>query len=329
MKRKTRILALVSGLMAVAVMFIGCTVDAHDPAKTGQEQGGQDQTSKKNLIEVPGAHNLAVKFGVIGTEPGAETTKADVKKTLEKIHEYLENYPDAEGIKLGDYIELPELNVSGHPGDEGKIDGLSKAHVLVVGINSFKNPINGTDTASHLVFQFEDALVARTMGVEDTPYSYIGSEMQTYLRKKFVPALGNAGVTSDYLWAPRRAIAAQFNSESPTFIADDTVWLPTEREIFGDRSYSVNAAETTTNQARLEYYATAESRKKGLSATPTTFVKYWLASPAGPPATPDNVGACAVSEDGLATAALVFEVVIVDISFPVEPLGFAPAFCIK
>jgi hypothetical protein len=30
MKRKTRILALVSGLMVAAVMFIGCTVDVHD-----------------------------------------------------------------------------------------------------------------------------------------------------------------------------------------------------------------------------------------------------------------------------------------------------------
>ncbi|MDR2864502.1 MAG: hypothetical protein LBV68_02710 [Spirochaetaceae bacterium] len=41
MKRKTRILALVSGLMVVAaVMFIGCTVDVHDnPTAVNQDKG--------------------------------------------------------------------------------------------------------------------------------------------------------------------------------------------------------------------------------------------------------------------------------------------------
>jgi hypothetical protein len=307
MKRKTHMLALVSGLMAAAVMFIGCTVDAPD---------NSPPTTEPDLVVDKAAKDLAVKFGV--TSDG----KMRVTDTLEKLHTYLAATPAATGIALGDYIELPSLTVEALAVGEtiATSSTLTNVQVLVVGVNSFNG--KNENNIPHVVFQFKDALVKRTMRVTAHPYKYIGSGMQTYLTGNFVTALASAGVSSN-LWAPRRAIAEQYGSGSATIISD-IVWLPTEREIFGDRTNSVDAAETAINQARLEYYTTDALRQKVLSPPATSsFVKYWLASPVD-----DDSNApftCAVSDvggvgcgDAIAISA-----------HPGEALGFAPAFCVK
>jgi hypothetical protein len=330
-----RILALVSGLMVAAIMFIGCTIDMHDnPSITdgtegqgeeGQGEEGQGEEEKQEQEQdliVNKDPNLAVKFGVI--DAGAVTRKADVTETLKKIHEHLESHPDAEGIALGDFIELPELNVAGYPDndgeDDGKIDGLAKAHILVVGINSFnKLPWNNTP---HLVFQFENALVARKMlGASSSKYSYIGSGMQTYLQENFYDGLKNAaGVDNQYFFEPSRRVAESWNGSAVE--VKDPVWLPTEWEMFGEKK-NAPTVEDTGNQVWLEYYNTgsettdAQHRTKLLSSTALTY--WWLASPHA-----DSYAkyACSVSANGEPDTANA-------VATSAELLGFAPAFCIN
>jgi hypothetical protein len=329
MKRKMRILALVSGLMVAAIMFIGCTVDAHVPAKTEQGQG-QDQTSKKNLIAVPGEPNLAVKFGVIGTEPGAVTTEADVTKTLEKIHEHLEDYHDAEGIDLGDYIVLPSLEVEALAAGALSTPTafiLNNVQVLVVGKNSFSGKNENVTTTPHLVFQFKDALVKRKMISAASPYSYATSGMKEYLRVNFVTALREAGVSTDYLWPVKRAIAEE-NDFGDIDIKIYTVWLPTEWEIFGDRvgdRYSP-VAEASSNQVWLEYYNTGtpeiDKTRRTKTLSDKSVAAWWLASSS---AADDDTGrfACAVSDRGGVYRAYAIS------NAAADSLGFSPAFCIK
>ncbi|MDR2864041.1 MAG: hypothetical protein LBV68_00325 [Spirochaetaceae bacterium] len=299
--------ALVSGLIVVAaVMFIGYRIVAPD------DPLNIIPTPEHGVIKDVNAEDLSVKFGITSTGP----TK--VTDTLIELHAYLGKTPDATDIKLGDYMVLPSLSVTQDTDNQGAISGLSNVRVLVVGINSF-NGKNGNNTP-HLVFQFKDALVDRTMGVAAAPYSYIDSGIQTYLKGNFVSGLENAGVLSAYLWAPSRAIAEKYNSTSATIIAD-TVWLPTEWEIFGANTFSVSAAETVANQAKLEYYTTADTRKKGLSATPSTPTYYWLASPLAGTITGAGDIACTVSGSGDAFVEYTFA--------PAGgPLGFAPAFCV-
>lgn len=324
MKRKTRMLALVSGLMAAAVMFIGCTIDALDNPTSANLPSVPPVTTtpepEYGVIKDANAHDLSEKFGVTSTG----TTK--VTDTLAQVHAYLIENPDAPDIEPGNYIELPGLTVQPDTNNEGAINGLTKVHVLVVGKNSF-NGKNGNNTP-HLVFQFKDALVERVMDVPSTPYKYTTSGMQKYLQTEFVEGLVSAGVSETYLWAPKRAMAQKYNSSNPTTEIDiitDTVWLPTVWEVFGGQENSP-IAEGSTNQAVLAYYNTGDGTVKKARRTKTlsggASTSWWLASPNDDE--PVGVYAFAVSAGGGADRAVAYSGDGFD-----DLLGFSPAFCIN
>jgi hypothetical protein len=70
----------------------------------------------------------------------------------------------------------------------------------------------------------------------------------------FLAGLVSAGVPDGVLWAPARVLAKGQNNTGVATLRDK-LWLPTEREMFGKRTYSATS-ETEQNQARLEYYDT-------------------------------------------------------------------------
>jgi hypothetical protein len=209
-------------------------------------------------------------------------------------------------IHLGDWIELEGiLHVDAYAGaDSSGGGGLTHMEgtgdrLIVVGINSFQTgkgypegsyTYQGADTPpKHVVFQFQDALVQRRMNPDEsiTTGGYAASEMREYLvpvtkegnpdpvagSGNFLAGLIKAGVPEAVLWAPVRAVST--GNGAPELIADQ-LWLPTEREMFGDGDdagvHYASAEETAVNQARLEYYTDNLSRVK------SSGLLYWEAS---------------------------------------------------
>ena len=88
------------------------------------------------------------------------------------------------------------------------------------------------------------------------------------------------------------------------------LWLPTHWEMFGNRTYSVAADETKSNQARLEYYDEDWKRVKHLENRRES---YWVASPSD-----NEFGFCFVLNTGTASR-----------YHASTWTGVAPAFCVK
>jgi hypothetical protein len=219
-------------------------------------------------------------------------------------------------------------------GYEGKL-----LRLIVVGINSFQSgrgmttggtetvngdtnglyqPPSGATVPSHVVFQFQNIPGSRPMNISSTNVGgYAASEMRTYLVPvegaggNFLTGLTNAGVPASVLWAPTRYVANGGNGATGADSIEDLLWLPTEREMFGTRSYSNEEYETETNQARLEYYDNNSKQRKFPSNTSNN---YWQASPYPGGTT----SFCLVSYDGS-----------VSYTTASSSFGVAPAFCVK
>jgi hypothetical protein len=196
------------------------------------------------------------------------------------------------------------LNLTNIPVPNAPVSGSTLLRLIVVGNNSFHS--RGTywldavaraynDGTPHLVFQFQNIPSSglnldNGMGGKDVPGlakmnagetnagGYGASGMRQYLTNNYLTGLIGAGVPEAVLFAPKRYVAKD-NAAAEEI--QDLVWLPTMREMTGDNNGGSNGTyETQANQARLEYYDTAEKRKKGLLwDTAWTNNCYWTASP--------------------------------------------------
>jgi hypothetical protein len=283
--------------------------------------------SKPVTVLFTDPHDLKTRFGV-STAPAA----------FADLHTLFRNGNIAQ-IALGDYIDLPSLTVAGYPADTvgyGKISTADQAlpghgrllRLMVVGINSF-NGINGNNTP-HVVFQFQNVPGTHRMEapLEDSAGTnangYLGSEMRTYLTGNFLTGLKNAtGLTDAMLWGPTRKVANKGQGANGTHTVTDTLWLPTEWEMHGERTYSSQTYEVNAGQARLEYYATGAagntSRIKYNSSNTAFF--YWTASPHS---TATNFFAY-VGMSGISG----YDLAYYDGQSAYGGSGCAPAFCVR
>jgi hypothetical protein len=282
------------------------------------EGGAQDQSTP--------ATDLKIRFGITAT--GADGVTA----TFTELHNLIGSGNFATIIKLGDWIDLPYLQVAGYPVDDdtdgnGKIDIASNTtwggdhgellRLIVVGINSFNN-INGNNTP-HVVFQFQNSPGTRRM--EATPTSsngYLNSGMRAYLNG-FLAGLINAGVPDAFLWAPSRRIANKGYRADAVDIIDHKLWLPTYWEMFGPNNGHHTTFETSDNQTSFtEFYSDNAKRIKYTASNQAEaahyYPAYWLASPYSN----SSDAFSGVCNDG--TAAFCGATTI---------LGVAPAFCVQ
>jgi hypothetical protein len=332
---------------------LGGTPDDPAPVATGELVSDLTPAEKSIKQKFVGS---AGKMGLEGVEAAFLELSAFIKGNG------LTNGKTQNVIQLGDYIDLDggllvhsynnagaffsesdihwgenltltnnDLTESDQPVSMGRM-----MRLIVVGINSFqpkssspKYAYQGTDTPPpHVVFQFQHAPVTRPMNTSGgNADGYPASEMRKYLTPvEDVPGSGNflaglveAGLPEAVLWGPSRLMAT--NGTQGTPIAD-LLWLPTEREMFGEQEQtnSVVAVETETTQARLEYYTNNVFRMKlskdcdGYpSATKTQ--TYWLASMFGGEGDPTDF--CA-SKSGASNHTLAG-----------NANGVAPAFCVQ
>jgi hypothetical protein len=217
-------------------------------------------------------------------------------------------------IRLGDYNDLPSLTIGSEPviNDVDLSPHGRLLRLMVVGINSF-NGINSNNTP-HVVFQFQNTPVEHNMNNTDTNTGgYKASAMQGYIMGGFLTGLKAAtGLTGEMLWGPTRKVSKGGSPEVGTDDITDTLWLPTEWEMLGERKKSSETYEPSEGQARLEYYDNATKRKKYNSANDNSV--YWLASP---------------DSSSAANFAIVNYNGNVDYCYASFVAGCAPAFCVK
>jgi hypothetical protein len=277
--------------------------------------------------------SIKKKFGV--TTGGMQ----GVKDTFKELSAFIKNGGLAQNVvKTGDWIDLEGgLKVDAYNSGGGAInipqdqaastkavDAFTNAttpllRLIVVGVNSFNKVTGTTNNTQHVVFQFLHLPVTRWMhSIKNSGTKYSETEMSSYLDGNFYSGLINAGVPEDVVWAPARTLATSYSTG--TEIQKYNVWLPTARELLGaDADASVKAGadsctpETTTNQAKLEYYGSKTSRTKALNVT-TTKAVYWTASPA----TTENFMSITVTGKGIVN----------DDNIKTSVLGVAPAFCV-
>jgi hypothetical protein len=271
-----------------------------------------------------------VTFGVkqAGYTFNTQTT-SDVAATFQAIHDYVngtvfttETTDDMEGnpVRLGDYIDLPSLSVTGDGGG-GSISGGNAViaghgtvlRLMVVGINSFNrrsSQPDGHTNTPHLVFQFQNLPGMHRMYASDTnEYGYMGSEMRTYIIDNFLTGLKASGVPEEYMWEVIRVITDGWSNVE---LVSDKLWLSTEREQHGEATYS-RAEESAANQAYLEYYSAPVKRTKYVANG--TAESYWNASAKKE----SDTNFCIVSQGGSRSSAIASK----------TANGIAPTFCIK
>ncbi|GHV87233.1 hypothetical protein AGMMS50255_5290 [Spirochaetia bacterium] len=259
--------------------------------------------------------DLTVKFGrrATGSVP---LTEDMVQKTFADLHRLISNPKPGDDfafiIRLGDYIDLPSLTVGSTTITDMAISqNYSRLlRLIVVGKNSF-NGKNGNNTP-HVVFQFHNIPVTHVMDDINTNAGYSKSTMRTFLTGNFLPGLKAAtGLTDAMLWGPTRRVVGLW---PPADQITDALWLPTEWEMFGVRTFADNV-EVQAGQARLEYYDSNWRRIK--YNKDGTINVYWLASRNSP--TYNNpAGFVAVNPSG--------EIIT---RSPNSVVGVAPAFCIR
>jgi hypothetical protein len=246
------------------------------------EPPGGEWTWKGEPVEnVETMPSIKTKFGV------AETGTASVKAAFQELSAFINNSGLAEDedkneedrvIRLGDWIDLEGgLTVEDHSadgggfssGDEGMhwdanitLNGAPQGkmcRLIVVGINPFKD-LNGNGATPHVVFQLQNVPVVRQMNpTGSNAGGYPESEMRAYLTGEFLSGLKDAGVPEGVLWGPARVVSGKGDGAKTI---NDTLWLPTEREMVDDQNYSVADHETEKNQAWLPYYVDSAARKK-------------------------------------------------------------------
>ncbi|GHU43815.1 hypothetical protein FACS1894190_14650 [Spirochaetia bacterium] len=281
--------------------------------------------------------SIASRFDIDVTVNSADK----VTDVFNALHDYIQNNPTTIGnlIKLGDYIDLHSLYVEGDTNYEtdlnyGHIDATNTnvtaggtaygklLRLIVVGINSF-NGYNGNNMP-HVVFHFQNIPGKHKMNNSNiNSTGYLNSTMRKYLVPvsgsggNFLTGLIDAGVPYEVLWAPNRVVASR-GGVTPVPVPQtitDRLWLPTEREMFGDPPYTPNGpysvidVETAANQTSFTGFYTDHIAPRKNGATNM----YWLASPRAATASDFCLVNGGVPHFNSASSAR----------------GVAPAFCVK
>jgi hypothetical protein len=136
--------------------------------------------------------------------------------------------------------------------------------------NHYKQAGDTENTDNHLLFTFRHCVLTKRMNPTDTNTGgYAATELRTYLEGVF--ALGLKQAIGDYLYPVRRLLSTKGSWDWIT----DTVFLPTEREVWGYPSRGeVEHDGGTTGQYPI-YVATAYKGKRHNGSR----MWWWNASP--------------------------------------------------
>ena len=167
-----------------------------------------------------------------------------VAEAMEVLHERCngEGVADFSGLMIGDYLDLPSLTVDGTTYTWNAT--YQNLRIVISGFNHYIHCGDTENTKNHILWTFKNVVLQRQMNSSDTNTGgYNASAMKTYLDGVFALGLGSALGSSDYLYTISRAISRKGSTEW----ARNTVFLPTEVEVFGVATYGDDQNEWNTN----------------------------------------------------------------------------------
>ena len=167
-----------------------------------------------------------------------------VAEAMEVLHERCngEGVADFSGLMIGDYLDLPSLTVDGTTYTWNAT--YQNLRIVISGFNHYIHYGDTENTKNHILWTFKNVVLQRQMNSSDTNTGgYNASAMKTYLDGVFTLGLGSALGSSDYLYTISRAISKKGSTEW----VRNTVFLPTEVEVFGVATYGDDQNAWNTN----------------------------------------------------------------------------------
>ena len=169
--------------------------------------------------------------------------KTTVAEVMEILHNKCngEGKADFSGLMIGDYLDLPSLTVGGTTYTwSGAYQNL---RIVISGFNHYIY-CGDENKKNHILWTFRNVVLQKRVNEAETNAGgYGASELKKYLDEVFAVGLGNALGLSGYLYPIMRAISKKGSTEFIT----DTVFLPTEVEVFGASTYGDDQIDGNTN----------------------------------------------------------------------------------
>ena len=230
-----------------------------------------------------------------------------VAEAMEVLHERCngEGVADFSGLMIGDYLDLPSLTVDGTTYTWNAT--YQNLRIVISGFNHYIHCGDTENKKNHILWTFKNVVLQRRANSSDTNTGgYNASAMKTYLDGVFALGLGSALGSSDYLYTISRAISRKGSTES----VRNTVFLPTEVEVFGVATYGDDQNAWNTNIQYPIYRDSSYYRCKKYNGSRAW---WWEATPIASTST----GFCGVHSDGHSISTIA----------SYSGGGVAPAFC--
>ena len=189
-------------------------------ASVGDNMALYDRSKARNLLDV---------LGIRQTPSDAPATLQELTAAITILKQKINanGNPDFSGLRYCDYLDLPYLNDgTTNIQWEGSYKNL---RIMIAGFNIYKHAGSTENTKNHILFQFADCPFTRRLNATNTNAGgWASTEARTYfegdLKAALIALLGNN------LYGVQRLHSTKDSSWSWT---TDTVFLPTEYEIFG------------------------------------------------------------------------------------------------
>ena len=230
-----------------------------------------------------------------------------VAEAMEVLHERCngEGVADFSGLMIGDYLDLPSLTVDGTTYTWNAT--YQNLRIVISGFNHYIHCGDTENTKNHILWTFKNVVLQRQMNSSNTNTGgYNASAMKTYLDGVFALGLGSTLGSSDYLYTISRAIS----KKGSTGWVRNTVFLPTEVEVFGVATYGDDQNTWNTNIQYPIYRDSSYYRCKKYNGSRAW---WWEATPYAS----DSTTFCAVNYNGNSHY----------INASISNGGVAPAFC--
>ena len=230
-----------------------------------------------------------------------------VAEAMEVLHERCngKGVADFSGLMIGDYLDLPSLTVGGTTYTWNAT--YQNLRIVISGFNHYIHCGDTENTKNHILWTFKNVVLQRQMNSSDTNTGgYNASAMKTYLDGVFALGLGSALGSRDYLYTIRRAISKKVYTEW----VRNTVFLPTEVEVFGVATYGDDQNEWNSNIQYPIYRDSSYYRCKKYNGSRAW---WWEATPHAS----NSTDFCNVSHSGKSGAS----------TASYSSGGVAPAFC--
>jgi len=280
-----------------------------NPHKVTAAQTGA-YTKQETDEKIGAVYNGLISHG--GSTDGRNLLDVFGKTTVAEVMEILHNKCNGEGkadfsgLMIGDYLDLPSLTVGGTTYTWNA--DYQNLRIVISGFNHYiycgRDDVN---KKNHILWTFRNVVLQKRMNATTTNAGgYGASELKKYLDEVFEAGLGNALGSSDYLYTIMRTISKKGSTDFVT----NTVFLPTEVEVFGVPTYGDDQIAWNTNIQYPIYRDSSFYRVKTYNG-----VRAWWWE--GTPAASDSADFCGVGSSGYSTRS----------GASLGDGGIAPAFC--